>query len=496
MERWVSSCHGGFMAVFSSAAHDIGSSPRMTSQRPPIDVVSAMPGITWPALPAGPGAALLALLFQLDGTQWWPAERIAHAQRRQLAALLDHARAQVPFYAARLPAALPDPNEAAGFEAAWREIPMLTRDEIQAADVDDAMLADALPPGHGEYREVFTSGSTGRPVRAVRSQVWELVWSAFTLRDHLWHRRDLTGTMAVIRESGHGKAAYPEGDSQQGWGFSSAGLFESGRLASLNVTTPPDRQAEWLMRQDPDYLLSHPSILVRLAAERPRLSRLRQVIAIAEALRPDARAVIEAAWGVPVIDIYSTREAGYLALQCPDHPGHHHIQSEGLRVEVLHDDGTPCAPGETGRVLVTPLHNLAMPLIRYDIGDAAEVGPPCPCGRGLPVITRILGRRQNMLRLPGGGRAWPLLSSGDLGALVGAVPGLRQYRLVQTALDALRLEILAPVPLTEAEAAAAAGWARAKFGQGFAVTVRHMADLPRSAAGKAEDFVCEVPEED
>lgn len=469
----------------------------MERDQPPIDVVSAMPGIAWPALPAGPGAALLALLFQLQGTQWWPAERIAQAQRRQLAALLAHARAEVPFYASRLPATLPEPGEAAAWEAAWRAIPVLTRDDIQVSDASEAMLANRLPPGHGEYREVFTSGSTGRPVRAVRSQVWELVWSAFTLRDHLWHRRDLTGTMAVIRESGHGKAAYPEGDSQQGWGFSSAGLFESGRLASLNVTTPADRQAEWLARQDPDYLLSHPSILARLAAETRaaglRLPRLRQVIAIAETLRPAAREAIEAAWGVPVIDIYSTREAGYLALQCPDHPRHFHVQSEGVRVEVVRDDGEPCAAGETGRVLVTPLHNLAMPLVRYDIGDAAEVGAPCPCGRGLPVLTRILGRRQNMLRLPGGGRRWPLLSSGDLGALVGAVPGLRQYRIVQTALDALRVEVVAPQPPSEAEAAAAAAWARAKFGEGFAVSVRHLAELPRSTAGKAEDFVCEVP---
>ncbi|WP_198372169.1 phenylacetate--CoA ligase family protein [Roseomonas rosulenta] len=470
----------------------------MHHDRPPIDVVSAMPGIAWPALPSAPGAALLALLFQLEGTQWWPAERIARAQRRQLAALVEHARAEVPFYATRLPAALPDPGDAAAWEAAWRAIPVLTRDEIQAADASESMLAHRLPPGHGEYREVFTSGSTGRPVRAVRSQVWELAWSAFTMRDHLWHRRDLTGTMAVIRESGHGKAAYPDGDSQQGWGFSGAGLFESGRLVSLNVTTPADRQAEWLARQDPDYLLSHPSILVRLAAETRaaglRLPRLRQVIAIAETLRPAARAAIEAAWGVPVIDIYSTREAGYLALQCPDHPPHVHVQSEGVRVDVEHDDGRPCAPGETGRVLVTPLHNLAMPLVRYDIGDAAEVGPPCPCGRGMPVLTRILGRRQNMLRLPGGGRRWPLLSSGDLGALVAAVPGLRQYRIVQTAIDALRLEIVAIGPLTEAEAAAAAGWARAKFGEGFAVTVQALAELPRSAAGKAEDFVCDIPD--
>ena len=469
----------------------------MDRRSPPLDVISAMPGIAWPAVPVASGATLLAILFQLDQTQWWPPERLEQAQRRQLAALLAHARDQVPFYRTRLPRDWPPPEDALAWEAAWRSLPILTRDDIQAADAAEAMLADALPPGHGEYREIFTSGSTGRPVRAIRSQLWELVWNAFTLRDHLWHRRDVAGTMAVIRESGAGKAAWPEGDAQDGWGFSSAGLFATGRLVSLNVTTPVEQQWEWLLRRDPDYLLSHPSILARLAeAAREsgrRPPRLRQAIAIAETLRPETRQAIEAGLGVPVVDIYSTREAGYLALQCPDHP-HYHVQSEGLRIEVVDQDGAPCAPGETGRVLVTPLHNLAMPLIRYDIGDAAEVGPPCPCGRGLPVLTRILGRRQNMLRLPGGERRWPLLSSGDLAALREAVPPLRQYRIIQQALDHLHLALAVARPMTAKEVAAASAWVSRKFGTGFRVTVEGMAELPRSAAGKSEDFVCALPD--
>jgi hypothetical protein len=196
----------------------------------------------------------------------------------------------------------PSPDDATAFEAAWAALPILTRAEIQAADASEAMLADRLPQGHGEYREIFTSGSTGRPIRGVRSQLWELVWSAFTLRDHLWHRRDLEGSLAVIRESGAGKAPYPEGDTQPGWGFSSATIFATGKLHSLNVTTPPAQQMEWLRRRDPDYLLSHPSILARLAMEvgGRRLKRLRQITAISEALTQPQRAAIEAAFGVAV----------------------------------------------------------------------------------------------------------------------------------------------------------------------------------------------------
>lgn len=468
----------------------------MDRTAPPLDVATAVPGIAWPGLPGATGAALLAILFQLGQTQFWPAERLRLMQRRQLAALLGHARAHVPFWRDRLPPDWPDPADEAAWEAAWQALPVLRRSAIQAADESEAMLADALPPGHGAYREIFTSGSTGQPIRSVRSELWELFWSAFTLRDHLWHRRDLSGRLAVIRDSGVGKAPYPEGDTAEGWGFSSAALFATGPLFSLNVTTPVAQQREWLSRRDPDYLISHPSILAPLAlAMREagvRLPRLRQVVAISETLRPEQRAAIEEGFGVPVADVYSTREAGYLALQCPDHP-HLHIQSEGVRVEVVDGSGRPCAPGEAGRVLVTPLHNLAMPLIRYDIGDAAEVGAPCPCGRGLPVLARVLGRRQHMLRLPGGGRRWPLLSSGDIRALVEAVPPLRRHQVVQTALDALSLRLAVARPLTAEEAAAALAWARAKFGEGFAVTVEALADLPRGPAGKFEDFRCEVP---
>ena len=45
-----------------------------------------------------------------------------------------------------------------------------------------------------------------------------------------------------------------------------------------------------------------------------------------------------------------------------------------------------------------------MPLLRYEIGDYAEVGPTCDCGRTLPVLTRILGRDRNRLVMPNGER--------------------------------------------------------------------------------------------
>ena len=46
-----------------------------------------------------------------------------------------------------------------------------------------------------------------------------------------------------------------------------------------------------------------------------------------------------------------------------------------------------------GRIVVTALNNFATPLIRYEIGDYAEVGEICSCGRGFrPPTGRRRGR--------------------------------------------------------------------------------------------------------
>lgn len=461
-------------------------------------VNSAIGGIAWPGIPAQNGASLLAILFQLEQSQWWTPDELLRHQRKQLQALLAHARAHVPFYRERLRdcGALP-PDES--WLEAWRRIPPLIRAEIQAADADEAMIAEMLPAGHGELREIHTSGSTGTPIRSVRTQLWELMWGAFTVRDHLWHHRDFRGTLATLRESGAGKALYPHGARAESWGYSSTAILDTGPMVALNVATPLDEQAEWLHRQDPDYLLTHPSIAHRLAVycrdHGIRLPRLKQVITIAENLGPEVRAIVHEAWGATLVDIYSTREAGYIALQCPEH-AHYHVQAEHVFVEVLRPDGSPCGPGETGKVLVTPLHNLAMPLIRYDIGDHVELGPPCPCGRGLPVVARILGRTQNMLVMPSGERRWPLLSAADIAAMLAIAPSIRQYQFVQKAPDLIELRLAAGGTIGGDEEARLAEWLRARFGAPFRVAFAYLDEIPRTAAGKLEEFVCEIDDGD
>ena len=342
-----------------------------------------MPGVVWPAIAGPDDATFLALQYQLQQTQWLSASRLRELQFRQLTALLPHAYETVPYYRWQWHGAYE--SGIALTPEGFERLPLLRRTDLQQNP--DALKSSAPPPAHGAVVESRTPGSTGIPVFTLKTALTGLWWRALTLRDHLWHRRDFSGKLAAIRRG-------VENGEFEGWG-PSTDVLATGRSATLALPADPDTQLEWLVRYDPDYLLTYPSNAAELArisfARELRYPRLREVRTFGELLSEDTRELCRRAWNVRVTDLYSCDEAGYVALQCPERE-HYHVQSESVLVEVLDEQGKACAPGAVGRIVITTLQNFAMPLIRYDIGDLAELGAPCPCGRGLPVIRRFAGR--------------------------------------------------------------------------------------------------------
>jgi hypothetical protein len=63
---------------------------------------SAVAGVVWPALPDAQAAQRLALLWQFEQSERWPAELLLQHQLQQLALVIEHARRTVPFYRDRL----------------------------------------------------------------------------------------------------------------------------------------------------------------------------------------------------------------------------------------------------------------------------------------------------------------------------------------------------------------------------------------------------------
>jgi phenylacetate-CoA ligase len=444
--------------------------------------------ILWPAIPAEVPARLLALQQQFAQSERWAPERLARHQFRQLSRLVAHAHDGSAFYRARL--------EASGYRRGqeitaefWVSVPVLGRREVQ--EHGQALACREVPAGHGRTLTSATSGSTGTPLRIVSTELAQLIWHAITLRQQFWHRRDLRLKFASIRRD-HDNASFPPaGKAYSDWSMPEGVVYPTGPACVLDNRCTPEEQAKWLLREEPDYLLTFPSVAQELARyfrdHGLRLERLKDIATLGEVVTPRVRAACREAFGVEIADMYSATETGYLALQC--HSGSYHAQSEAVLLEVLDETGRRCEPGDIGTVVVTPLHNFAMPLLRYAIGDFAEVGGPCACGRTLPVLKEILGRARDTVMLPSGTRHYAWFGMRRFAE----IPEIVQFQVVQKTLYDLEVKLVTRGPLSAESEEKLRDNLRKALGEHFSVRLTYHDAIPRSASGKYFDFLSEVP---
>jgi len=440
--------------------------------------------------PRSPRARMVQkLLLGFDKSQWNSPDEMSALQYSELSRFLIHAQQSVQHYSEALPAGLAlDPASLS--DGAWLEVPVLKRATVNA--LGGKLLSNAIPKEHGNLDPIYTSGTTGRPVRVVRTTYALNYWRAFTSRDHIWHDRDIKGTLAVIRSSKKGESVYPRGGRHRAWGTRD-GVFRTGPCISLNVNTAIPDMVEWLVRNDPRHLLTLPNILSRIASycleKGIRLPNLRDVQTHGESCGDHLHGLVDDAWGIPVHDIYSGREVGYMALQCPENR-HYHIQSEGAHVEVLNAQDQPCKTGEIGKLVVSTFRNYAMPLIRYEIGDLGVMGEVCSCGRGLPVLTEIAGRQQDVLMLPTGEQRATLFASPDIKAFMELAP-IEQYQFAHVGVDKLEIRLAVKRDLTAEEESKITNWVHKKHGYPFKIGFVYLDEIARTSAGKFKDFVRE-----
>lgn len=443
---------------------------------------TAAEGIVWPAILPDTGAHLLAVNYQLERSQWWPREAMRRLQLVQLHALLSHAVATVPYYR-RSAYRKWLRHSGAGAWAAFRDLPLLARRDAHAAGA--RLFSAELPAQHGGWAEDETSGSTGIPLRFRTTSVSGFLWNAIVLREHFWHRRDFDARHAFIRTRA-GSALEPT------WGPPSNQIFVCGESANLPINRSLEEKRAWLSSLDPHYLMTTPSTLRSLAesalAEPLKLQRLKQVRTVGETVTDDLRDLVRRAWGVGLADVYSLSECGMIALQCPL-SGHYHVQEEWAVVEVIDEAGLPVPPGGIGRIVVTPLHNFAMPLVRYETGDYAEAGDSCDCGRGLGTLRKVLGRHRNRLVRPDGSALWPNLSSLPWSALA---PPIRRFQLRRRTDHSLVLRYEASRPLEPHESSAVTESIFGQIGCALPLNFERVPELPQSKAGKLEDFITEA----
>lgn len=402
-------------------------------------------------------------------------------QRKLIEPLLRHARQHVPFYAQRLASVFPGGKLDL---SRFHEIPILTRAQAQVNV--KVLAANDLPPHVGAVETEETSGSTGRPFMHRRNQLVTIANLGLTDRVLRWWDFDGNKTMATFISRHPERAPPPNGVTVIGWrtGF-------SGTHHLIDMWADTDVQIDWLLERRPHYLTAYSSTLLALAERVRRRGislRFERINSVATAMSDEIRQVCREVFGAGPIDQYGAQEVGLIACECPV-CRHYHVSTEAMRVEILRDDGTPCSPGETGRVIITAFYNYAMPFIRYEIGDYAVAGPSkVKCPIKLLTLTRVLGRYRNTFTLKDGRIIYPYVT---IGRFRDFIP-FEQVQVVQTDYDAIEVRY---VPLSEAKAdeTGLQAYLREAIDPSFSVRAVVVDEIPRSASGKFEDFLSLVP---
>jgi phenylacetate-coenzyme A ligase PaaK-like adenylate-forming protein len=251
------------------------------------------------------------------------------------------------------------------------------------------------------------------------------------------------------------------------------------------VNQPIERIVESLNQIQPTTLMGYSSFLPRLARE-ARAQRLliapQRVVAISEPLLPEARADLEATWGVPVASGYGMSEGlftGYCGYAS-------HLPDDLCLLELVGAAGTPVEEGATSaRVYLTNLYNHAIPLIRFEVTDEVSVSTePCPCGSTFRRIADPLGRLDDTFVYSNGTTIHPHVFRSCLGH-----QHLVEYQVRQTPGGA---DIFAVTSGTVDTAVLATQIERALRDLGLptpAVTIATVDSLERQSSGKLKRFV-------
>jgi phenylacetate-CoA ligase len=439
--------------------------------------------LVYPFLDRGDGPPRLELLRELEVSQWLPPDALRARQRERLLGQLEHAVRTVPFYSERYSAAgfALDPGELLNCFSA---LPIVEKSDIRQHL--ELMLSTAVP--QDRLRTAKTGGSTStalelrfdadcqahRVAAAWRSDGWA-GWRPGDARAALWGNPPVANsTRAKLRSLLADRTFY----------------LDTVLLNERSMT----RFYKEYQRRRPPVIFGHSHsiyILARFLEERGLTPRPpRGIVSTSMMLLQSERACIERAFGCAVTDRYGCEEVGLIASQCERHSGLH-VNVDHVIVELLSDDGMPVPAGTPGQVVVTDLMNRGMPLIRYRLGDIAVASDrSCECGRGQPILTRIVGRTADFLvRLDGGLVAGVSLIERTLTKL----PGIQQMQLVQEEAKRIVVNLVVGPGYTEATERALLAEFEAAFGPGISFQVARVQSLERTAAGKYRFSVCKLP---
>lgn len=364
------------------------------------------------------GWKTVRLIRQALASSRWRFEDLRQLQEEQLRNLLMHAYQNVPLYRGLYKEAGYHPDEFRSLDDIDK-IPILQKDRLKQASPEEVVVQGIDPHLCGV---VETSGSTGTPLRiflGALDQQWQRVVAWRILFEHGFRWTDRT--LEIRMTFGRQFFVQRLGIAPKEW---------------CSILDPPEVWAQRIIETRPDVIVAGAGTLHALADTVKTLGlnlpSPRLIVSDSETLSPATRQLVRGALGRDPVDVYGLVELSNFAWECERRSGFH-VSADSHIVEVA------AASGEPGPIITTALGMWTMPMIRYATGDLAEVETTrCPCGRTLPLLRRIYGRRVDSVALQHGRRIfWPFFHE-----ILGCYDELRQWRILQDEINEVHLQIV------------------------------------------------------
>jgi phenylacetate-CoA ligase len=442
------------------------------------------------------GRRFTAALEEMQRAQWLPANVLQERTESRLSRLLRHAAENVPFYREAYRRLDFSPGQLQTV-ADLQQLPIVSKAIFRQHPIEQFLAVNV--PAHRRL-EWTTSGSTGEPFKFyLDREMMPIVYAShlfydswFSLNPFDRHVRIMAPPVAEpalpqntpltarlrYKVNSRLQAAY-EANTQRRFS-----MFDLNEARAKEIY-------ECIEKFRPRYILGYTSTLSSVADDllrrNLRLSRpLSGVMTIAETLTPHRRQLIERYFGAPIINRYGLREFKFWCAQsCSESPDMFHVNTELVTWEIVRQDGTLASPGELGRVVLTNLHNYAMPFIRYDTGDLAVAGTKsCVCGRGFPLVDQLEGRSTECVLTPSGKMINPVSLGQYLFVSLDYVDAIRQYQLVVERPNQMRLLVVPSAIFTSETRARLQRHMAELVGEDVSLEVEIVEEIPLEKSGK------------
>ena len=403
-----------------------------------------------------------------------PQEKVKQIQTDQLLKLIHHAYHQVPFYTYWFDKHKITPADIKSIDD-LKKIPVINKKVI--AEHRDKTLA----VNYKQFKPVarMTGGTTGLAFKFyVDRYTWLLNWAV---------------KLRTFKEAGYN------------YGHDKLAVLAGGSLIPQNSKSWKKTVWHWIMnfyafpishmtdetmhkiyqtikKERIKHLRGYPTAIYTFAKylnEQNLNLPLKSIMTTAEMLHPFHREMFLKVYKCHTYDVYGAGDGSGQANDCELHLGMH-LCNELSITEIINEQGSEVGNQEEGELVFTSLNDFAMPLIRYKPGDRAIKSTRlCSCGRTSPIIEKIIGRTSDLIELSNGRKL-----NGLSIPFEAWTEEIEQFQIVQTAKDALELNLIPKKSFTEKHKEEALELMKFHAGEGIKIQVNIVEHIALPKSGK------------